>query len=78
MNASVIVSGTGKAQLQVSETPPENVIEWFAGELVTRFNIDTTNDNYGVRTAESDYKLLCRVADAINAKQASLIPVKSV
>lgn len=77
MNASVIVSGTGKAQLAISETPPESMIEWFSGELVTRFNIDTTNDNYGVRTAESDYKLLCRVADAINSKQANLIPVSS-
>jgi len=77
MNATVIVSGTGKAQLQVSETPPENVIEWFAGELVTRFNIDTTNDNYGVRTAESDYKLLCRVADCINNKQVALSGVSS-
>ena len=72
MNATVIVSGTGKAQLQISEKPSENVIEWFTGELVTRFNIDTTNDNYGVRTAESDYKLLCRVADAINTAQLPL------
>ena len=77
MNATVIVSGTGKAQLSVSEKPSESVIEWYTGELVTRFNIDTTNDNYGVRTAESDYKLLCRVADQINSKQASLIPVSS-
>ena len=77
MNATVIVSGTGKAQLSVSEKPSESVIEWYTGELVTRFNIDTTNDNYGVRTAESDYKLLCRIADSINNKQQALSGVQS-
>lgn len=77
MKASVYVNSTGKAQLSVSETPSENVVEWYAGELITRFNLDTTNDNYGVRTAESDYKLLCRVRDAINAKQMALSGVQS-
>ena len=77
MRATVTVSATGKAQLSISETPPDGVVEWYSGELVTRFNIDTTNDNYGVRTPESDYKLLCRVADAINAQHSLLKGVQS-
>ena len=76
MKAKVWVGSTGKAQLEITEAI-DNSYDWYDGEIGTRFNIDTTNDNYGVRTAQSDYELLSRIADHINNRQQTFKAVTS-